>query len=120
SSKINVLYGLIHFLISNRRTSMSSPTPLQALRSRLKMRQLLLLNALGETGNLHRSAARLGMTQPAATKLLQDLEAAAGVQLFERSRRGMAATLHGEAMIRFANSLLAELDAVGTELRALS
>lgn len=99
---------------------MSGTMPLQTLRSRLKMRQLLLLNALGETGNLRRSASRLGMTQPAATKLLQDLEAAAGVQLFERSRRGMAPTLYGEAMIRFANSLLAELDAVGAELHALS
>jgi len=90
------------------------------LRNRLKIRQLLLLSALGELGNLRRSAARLGMTQPAATKLLHDLESALGVQLFERSRNGMTPTLYGETMIRYAQTLLADLDAVCAEVDALS
>jgi len=40
------------------------------LRSRLKMRQVLLLVALEEQRNMHRAAASLRMTQPAATRLL--------------------------------------------------
>lgn len=90
------------------------------LRSRLKIRQLLLLSALGDTGNLRRAASDLGMTQPAATKLLHELEAALNVDLFERSRRGMKPTVFGEAMIRRARALLTDLDAVRDEIAALS
>ncbi|MDO8299696.1 LysR family transcriptional regulator [Lacisediminimonas sp.] len=90
------------------------------LRSRLKIRQLLLLSSLGETGNLRRAAAELGMTQPAATKLLHELEAALNVELFERSRRGMKPTVFGEAMIRRARALLTDLDGARDEIAALS
>ena len=44
------------------------------IRARLKTRQLLLLVALAEEGNIHRAAQVLNMTQPAASKLLKDLE----------------------------------------------
>ena len=45
------------------------------LRSRLKMRHVLLLAAIDEHKSLHKAAAALHMTQPAATRLLGDLEA---------------------------------------------
>lgn len=90
------------------------------LRSRLKIRQLLLLSSLGETGNLHRSAAQMAMTQPTATKLLQELEAVLEVELFVRSKQGVIPTPHGFAMIRHARGLLADLDAARDEIRALS
>ncbi len=96
------------------------PTSPRTLRNRLRMRQIMLLSALGEFGHLRRSADHLGMTQPAATKLLHDLEAVLGVSLFERSRRGMTPTLYGETMIRFANSLLSELDTAHQEIAALA
>jgi DNA-binding transcriptional LysR family regulator len=90
------------------------------LRSRLKIRQLLLLSALGDTGNLRRAASELGMTQPAATKLLHELEQALNVELFERSRRGMKPTVFGVAMIRRSRALLTDLDGVRDEIAALS
>jgi DNA-binding transcriptional LysR family regulator len=90
------------------------------LTRRLKLRQLLLLRALGNSGNLRRSAATLNLTQPAATRLLQELEATLGLVLFERSRRGMAATPYGEAMIRHARAVLADLDSARDELAALA
>ena len=90
------------------------------LRNRIKLRQLLLVSTLGELGNLRRAAARLAMTQPTATKLLQELEHSLGVRLFERSRRGMAPTLYGEAMVRHARVLLADLDAAREDISALA
>ena len=48
------------------------------IRARLKTRQLLLLVALAEEGNIHRAAQVLSMTQPAASKLLKDLDARFG------------------------------------------
>lgn len=97
-----------------------SVPPKWFVRNRLKLRQLLLVSALGESGNLRRAAAQLAMTQPTATKLLRELEHSMGVKLFERSRRGMAATLCGQSMVRHARSLLAGLDAARDEIGAIS
>src|SRR5690606_25165045 len=87
---------------------------------RIKLRQLLLVSVLGESGNLRRAAAQLAMTQPTATRLLHEVEAALGVKLFERSRRGMEPTLYGAEMIRRAHALLADLDAAHEGIRALA
>lgn len=89
------------------------------IRARLKTRQLLLLQALAEEGNIHRAATVLSMTQPAASKLLKDLEDVLGVQLFDRLPRGMRATWYGEAMIRHARMALASLDQAYDEVEAL-
>lgn len=89
------------------------------IRARLKTRQLLLLTTLAEEGNIHRAAQLLHMTQPAASKLLKDLEDALGVSLFERLPRGMRATLYGESMIRHANMVLASLGQAHDEITAL-
>jgi len=89
------------------------------LRARLKTRQLLLLIAIDEEGNIHRAAETLNMSQPAASKLLKDLEDVMDVQLFERLPRGMRPTTYGEAMIRHARVALASLDEAGEEVETL-
>ncbi|PPV04882.1 galactose-binding protein regulator [Xanthomonas bromi] len=89
------------------------------LRARLKTRQLLLLIAIDEHGNIHRAADVLNMSQPAASKLLKDLEDMMDVQLFERLPRGMRATWYGESMIRHARIALASLGEAGAEIEAL-
>lgn len=88
------------------------------LRARLKTRQLLLIVALSEEGNIHRAAQVLNMTQPAASKLLKDLEDVLGVALFERLPRGMRPTWYGDTMIRHARSALASLNQAHEELQA--
>src|SRR4051812_31317405 len=89
------------------------------IRARLKTRQLLLLVALDEEGNIHRAAEVLKMTQPAASKLLKDIEEVLGVALFDRLPRGMRPTASGEAMIRHARSALASLNQSHDEVQAL-
>jgi DNA-binding transcriptional LysR family regulator len=89
------------------------------IRARLKTRQLLLLMALDEEGNIHRAAQVLNMTQPAASKLLKELEDMLGVQLFERLPRGMRPTWYGETMIRHARMALASLSQAHDEIEAL-
>ena len=88
------------------------------LRARLKTRQLLLLVALAEEGNIHRAAQVLNMTQPAASKLLKDLEDVLGVSLFDRLPRGMRPTWYGDTMIRHARAALATLNQAHEELQA--
>ncbi len=77
--------------------------------SRFKMRQLALVLKLVGTENLHEAAAALNMSQPAATKLLQEIEEALGAALFIRQARGMKPTPAGIMAARHAGFILAEL-----------
>jgi len=79
----------------------------------------LLVVALAEEGNIHRAAAALNMTQPAASKTLRELEEALGVTLFDREPRGVRPTLYGDAIIRHARAVLGSLDQAQEELLAL-
>lgn len=98
---------------------MHPSTPPWFLRARIKTRQLMLLIAIGDEGNIHRAAELLKVSQPAASKLLKDLEDALGVALFERLPRGMRPTWYGEALIRHARMALSNLAQAGSELEAL-
>ncbi|HEX2547730.1 MAG TPA: LysR family transcriptional regulator [Ramlibacter sp.] len=90
-----------------------------ALLMRLRTRQLLLLEALGRERNLGRAAAALGMSQPAATKLLQQAEEAIGQDLFKRLARGMEPTASGEVLIRFARQALVDFGFAREQMAAL-
>jgi DNA-binding transcriptional LysR family regulator len=79
----------------------------------------VLLVELGRHGSILHAAQAAHLTQPAASKLLADLEHALGVKLFERLPRGVAPTWYGEVMIRRAGAALAELDAGHQEVMEL-
>jgi molybdenum-dependent DNA-binding transcriptional regulator ModE len=89
------------------------------LRNRLKLRQMHLLATLADAPSLHKAAARLGMSQPAATRLLQELEETMGGPLFERTGRGLAPTDMGRLLMRHAQLLVAGIDQVYEEALAL-
>ncbi|HEY8878048.1 MAG TPA: LysR family transcriptional regulator [Roseateles sp.] len=98
---------------------MADPRSDRFVRSHLKTRQLVLLVELGRHGSILHAAQAANLTQPAASKLLADLEHALGVKLFERLPRGVAPTWYGEVMIRRAGAALAELDAGHQEVMEL-
>ncbi|MBI5716230.1 MAG: LysR family transcriptional regulator [Burkholderiales bacterium] len=87
---------------------------------RLRTRQLLLAAALGREKHLGRAAAELGISQPAATRLLQELEETLGARLFERHARGMLPTAAGEVLVRYARQVLNDFGATRRELAALA
>ncbi|MEJ5059474.1 MULTISPECIES: LysR family transcriptional regulator [unclassified Pseudomonas] len=89
------------------------------IHSRLRLRQLRLMLALQEFGSLRRAADHIGMTQPAATKMLHEAEDLLGVELFERLPRGMRSTPFGETVIYYARMVFAELSGMREELVAL-
>lgn len=89
------------------------------LQSRLKLRQLHLLLALDELRSLRRAAEGVHLTQPAATRLLGQVERAIGLKLFERSPRGMMPTAAGAALIQGAREVLGTLARTGEELDAI-
>jgi DNA-binding transcriptional LysR family regulator len=75
----------------------------------LKTRQMVLLLALDDARNLHQAALATHMSQPAASKMLKDIETLFGVPFFERLPRGMRPTLYGETLIRHVRQALATL-----------
>src|ERR1700758_2343791 len=85
---------------------MAAPT-IMAL-SHLKYRHLMLILHLSEHGTLHKAAEYLGITQPAATAMLNDLESLMGMRLFERSSRGVVPTEQAIALLENARTALNE------------
>lgn len=85
----------------------------------LKTRQLILLVRLDEERNLARAAEAAGLTQPAASKLLRQIESDFDVKLFDRHARGMAPTCYGEILIRHARLALSEFGLARDEIVAL-
>ncbi|MGE8444476.1 MAG: helix-turn-helix domain-containing protein, partial [Comamonas testosteroni] len=69
------------------------------LLNRLRMRQVALILAIDERQTLRAAAAELGLTQPAATKMLQELEDALGQPLFERVGRRLQRNAAGERVL---------------------
>src|SRR5262245_54507611 len=90
-----------------------------ALLMRLRTRQLLLVAALGQERSLGRAAEALGISQPAATKLLQQAEDTMGTSLFTRLARGMEPTPSGEVLIRYARQALVDFGFAREQMAAL-
>ena len=66
---------------------MQDPRSERFIRSRLKTRHLVLLDELGEHRSILHAAIAANMTQPAASKMLSELELVLGTPLFERLDR---------------------------------
>ncbi|EDZ97874.1 transcriptional regulator, LysR family [Burkholderia sp. H160] len=89
------------------------------LLNRLRMRQLALLLAIEESWTLRAAAERLGLTQPAATKMLKELEDALGQRLFERVGRGLVLNPAGERVLGYFRGIRGSMEALNRELSEL-
>ena len=65
-----------------------------------------------DLGTVGKAAVSLKISQPALSKRLRTLEAAAGTQLLERSRRGVAPTAAGRRLYPEARRLLEQADVI--------
>lgn len=98
---------------------MNNPSLIPQLLNRLRMRQVALILAVGEHGTLRKASAELGMTQPAATKMIQELESALGQKLFERVGRGQKLTPAGTSVLGYFTGLRGTLASMTRELAEL-
>lgn len=73
---------------------------------------------LAETLHFGRAASHLHMTQPPLTQAIQHLERRLGTTLFERSRRSVALTPAGQALLAPARELLRQAAALPGVARA--
>ena len=83
------------------------PLTLAQACARLRFRHLQFLDILGQTRNLRLTAEQMHVTQPAATKILMDIEEILEARLFERLSRGMRPNELGLFTLRYAASALA-------------
>lgn len=79
------------------------------LRKGLKLSHLRLMAALAETGQIGLAAASLGIAQPAASRLLAEVERISGQPVHLRTGRGIALTPMGQALARRAARVLTEI-----------
>lgn len=75
--------------------------------ARLRFRHLQFLDILGRTRNLRLAAEQMHVTQPAATKILMDIEDILQARLFDRLSRGVRPNELGLFTLRYAHGALA-------------
>ncbi|PXF28895.1 LysR family transcriptional regulator [Pokkaliibacter plantistimulans] len=85
----------------------------------LKINQLRLISAIAEHGQLGLAADELTLTQPAASRMLSEIENTLGAKLFERHAKGMVPTLIGRALAQRSHNLLVELRDLSRDVEEL-
>lgn len=79
---------------------------LNRLLTRARLRHLQVVVALAELGSLRRAGESIGLTQPAVTQVLADLERMLEVELFQRHSRGVRPTAAGAELVPVARRVL--------------
>ncbi|MGO4855182.1 LysR family transcriptional regulator [Phaeovulum sp. W22_SRMD_FR3] len=85
----------------------------------LKLTHFRLIDAVATHGQLSRAAEVMAITQPAASRMLSEIEALIGAPLFERRSKGMEPTELGVAVARRAQALSREMQDIAREVEEL-
>src|SRR5712691_1397385 len=76
---------------------------------RLKLRDLHVFFAAVQRGSMAKAAQQLGVSQPAVSEIIADLENALGVRLLDRRPQGVEPTKYGAALIKRSTTVFDEL-----------
>lgn len=83
---------------------------------RFDLADLRLFLAVVDAGSITHGAAAAGLSLPAASERLRDMEADGAVALLDRGRRGVVPTPAGEALAHHARTILAQMAQMRGEL----
>ncbi len=86
----------------------------------MRFRQLRYFCKIVECGSFSRAAATIYVAQPALSQQIAELETQIGVELLQRSARGVRATRAGEILFKEATALLRQLDQLPSLVRSTS
>ena len=76
---------------------------------RLKLRDLHAFFTAAQRGSMSKAAQHLGVSQPAVSEAIADLEQALGVRLLDRGPHGVEPTMYGGALLRRSAAVFDEL-----------
>ena len=71
----------------------------QRLGRRLKLRDLNVLMTVARCGSMGKAAVQLGVSQPAISRAIVDMEHTLGVRLLDRSPQGVEPTIYARALL---------------------
>src|SRR5438270_10227063 len=86
----------------------------------LDTRRLRVLCEVARHGSFSAAAATFGYTQPAVSRQIATLEAEVGTLLVRRVPQGAVLTEAGRLLVERAEAVLASLDSIEAELRAVA
>lgn len=89
------------------------------LRSGLSLRHMRMIAALDDHGRISAAAQVMNISQPAASRMVAEMEAVLDVRLLERLPRGVTLTPYGKALARRARSILLEMREADREIAEL-
>jgi len=84
------------------------------------LRQLRAFTGVYRTRSVTRAARELGITQSAASLLIQQLETQLGVKLFDRSTRSVQPTLAADEAFHAAERMLSDAQGLSRRMRDLA
>lgn len=85
----------------------------------LEFRHLRTIRAIHQAGGLARAADLLNMTQSALSHQVKGLEDQAGIELFVRRSKPLKLSVAGFRMLKLAERILPEIDALEEDFKAL-
>lgn len=88
----------------------------QLIRHGLKLTHLRLMAALDETRQISAAATQIAISQPAASRLLAEIERIVGMKLYQRHPRGVTLNEAGCLLGQRARRMLRALDDAGREI----
>ena len=74
----------------------------------MTLQQLHYIITISETGSLNKAADRLYMSQPSLTSAVKELEKEIGIEIFNRSGRGVTLTAEGLKFLPYARQVYSQ------------
>jgi molybdate transport repressor ModE-like protein len=87
---------------------------------RIKLRDLHLLEAAARTGSLAKAAKSLGMSQPAVSYAIAEMERSLAVPLLDRTSQGVVPTAFGHALLKRSAVVFNEIRHGLSEIESLA
>ncbi len=88
------------------------------MNERLRLRQMRYFVEVARHGSIGKAAEICGVSQPAVTRQIHELERSLGAVLFTRGRSGVALTPYGDIFLSSASAIVNELDEAAARLGA--
>ena len=86
----------------------------------ISLRQFQVFLAVAEAGNFSKAGERIGITQPAVSRAIGELEQSLGLRLFDRTTREVALTDAGRRLHSHLERVLDDLEAALLDVRGMA